>query len=195
MGRFRDRYVTIFKIGTAEGGSLQLWKRYLGPRASIIAIDIDPACRQVEEEQISVRIGSQADAGFIQRLVQEFVPPDIVLDDGSHHQDHTLALFDALSPHVAKNGVHMIEDVHTAYWAPFGGGLRRAGTIIERARAAVDEINAAYTAGELPATPLGERTTSISFYDSAIVFEVGERRPRPQGHSGDPAMWRDDWKE
>ena len=49
----------VYEIGVSEGGSLQLWKKYFGPNATIVGIDIEPACATMEEPQISVRIGDQ----------------------------------------------------------------------------------------------------------------------------------------
>jgi hypothetical protein len=43
FGRFVNRTTTFIEIGICKGGSLQLWKRYLGPFAQIVGIDIDPS--------------------------------------------------------------------------------------------------------------------------------------------------------
>lgn len=81
------RPIVLVEIGVSSGGSLQLWKKYFGPYARIIGIDIDPACAAFEEPQIAVRIGDQADRGFLATVVDEFGAPDIVIDDGSHVMD------------------------------------------------------------------------------------------------------------
>ena len=53
--------VTFLEIGVWRGGSLQMWKRYFGPHARIIGIDIDPECKKFEEDQVEVYIGQQQD--------------------------------------------------------------------------------------------------------------------------------------
>ncbi len=45
FGILRDRAVTFLEIGCGEGGSLQMWKRWLGPRAKIVGLDIREECR------------------------------------------------------------------------------------------------------------------------------------------------------
>jgi hypothetical protein len=192
--RFRNRYVTLFEIGIAEGGSMQLWKRHLGPFVRIVGIDIYPLCKQLEEDQIQVRIGSQDDLEFLGRVVAEFGNPDIVIDDGSHHQAHVNATFDFLYPRVAKNGLYVIEDLHAAYWPDHGAGLRHPDSFIERAKRYVDEMHAHYTGGELPASALGQRTASIHFYDSIVVLEVGEHRIMGHTMTGDATRFRADWQ-
>ncbi|QEL17474.1 class I SAM-dependent methyltransferase [Limnoglobus roseus] len=120
--RFVNQDVTLIEIGCGEGGSLQLWKRYLGPHAKIVGIDIEPKCSGYAEDQIEIRIGDQSDGTFLQKVVTEFGPPDIVLDDGSHVMSHLRATFDFLYPKISKSGVYMVEDLHTAYWDEYEGG-------------------------------------------------------------------------
>lgn len=114
--RFVNRDVTLLEIGCGHGGSLQLWKRYLGPHARIIGIDINAECAAFEEDQISIRIGDQSDNQFLGKLVEEFGEFDIILDDGSHMMSHVKASFDELYPSVGRNGIYLVEDLHTAYW-------------------------------------------------------------------------------
>jgi hypothetical protein len=191
--RFRNQHITLFEIGIGEGGSLQQWKRYLGPFARIVGIDVEPMCKQIEEEQIHVRVGSQDDVEFLARVVAEFGNPDIVIDDGGHVQQHVNATFGFLYPLVAKNGVYLVEDLHAAYWDDHGGGLRHEGSFIERAKGYVDEMHAEYTMGALSRTTLGDRTTSIHFYDSVIVMEVGEYRVKGHQITGNAELFRMDY--
>jgi hypothetical protein len=101
----------------------------------------------------------------------------VVLDDGSHQVAHIHATFDALYPRMGKNGVYMVEDLHTAYWRDFGGGLNEPGSFIERAKSLVDQLNADHARGALAPDDFTRETLSISFYDSMVVFEKG-RTPR-----------------
>jgi hypothetical protein len=134
-------------------------------------VDIVPACARFAESQIEVRIGDQSDPEFLRALIEEFGPFDVVIDDGSHVMSHTLTSFDALYEHTT--GVYAVEDLHTAYWEAFEGGLHREGTFIERFKLLVDELHAGYTDGALSPTPFSESTLSMHVYESLIVFEKG----------------------
>jgi hypothetical protein len=191
--RFRNRHVTIFEIGVGEGGSLDLWRAYFGPFAIIVGIDIYPRCKQLEGDQIHIRIGNQTDLQFLAGIVEEFGVPDIVIDDGSHLQPHINTSFDFLYPQVAKNGVYLVEDLHAAYWGNHGGGLRRPGSFIETAKSYVDSMHADYIEGAPTRTRAGDRTTSIHFYDSIVVFEVGEARKMGNRMTGDAAKFDGEW--
>jgi SAM-dependent methyltransferase len=171
FGRFVNQPVTLLEIGCGQGGSLQLWRKYFGPFAQIVGVDIDPRCAEFAESQIEVRIGDQSDRAFLDSLIREFGSFDIVIDDGGHVMSHILTSFEALYPRT--NAVYLIEDLHTAYWDEFEGGLRRPGTVIERLKELVDELHAAYTNGAVPRTEFSETTLSMHLYDSLVVFEKG----------------------
>ena len=42
MAPFRDKAPTMLEIGVFFGGSLELWRKYFGPDATIFGIDINP---------------------------------------------------------------------------------------------------------------------------------------------------------
>lgn len=165
--------LTFIEIGCGLGGSLQMWKRYFGPHARVIGIDIDPECKKFEEDQIEVHIGQQQDVQFLQSLIDEVGTPDIILDDGSHLMSHIMASFRFLYPKVAKNGIYMVEDLHTAYWDEYEGGLCKPSTFIEACKTLIDELNADHSRGALPPTEFTQTTLSMHFYDSVAVFERG----------------------
>ena len=138
-----------------------------------------------------MRIGDQADEGFLRAVVDEFGVPDVVLDDGSHVMAHIEASFRCLYPLVDRNGIYLVEDLHTAYWDEYGGGLRRTGSFIERCKGLVDELNAEHTRGALEETAFSRTTLSMHFYDSVVVFEKGSYgykfAPRSGGDSAPTA--------
>lgn len=173
FGRFVGQPLTFIEIGCGKGGSLQMWRNWLGPHACIVGLDVNPACKRYEEAQIEVRIGDQSDAAFLASVVTEFGPPDVVLDDGSHLMSHLGATFRYLYPRLDQRGVYMVEDLHTAYWPNYEGGLRRQGSFIELSKALIDELNADHSRGALAPTDFTRSTLSMHFYDSVAVFERG----------------------
>jgi 23S rRNA U2552 (ribose-2'-O)-methylase RlmE/FtsJ len=169
--RFVNRPVTILEIGCLHGGSLQLWKRYFGPHATIIGVDIEPGCLSHVEDQISIRIGSQNDRAFLSSVVEEFGSIDIVIDDGSHFSDDQIISFNTLFDHLSDNGIYAVEDLHTNYWTEAGGGVKKPGTFIETAKQLIDELNAYHTRGALDVTRFTNTAASMHFYDSMVIIE------------------------
>jgi len=175
--RFRNRPFVFIEIGCGEGGSLQMWRRYFGPFAQIVGLDVRPECKAFEQPGIQVRIGDQGDDAFLNAVVDEFGAPGIVLDDGSHLQHHVQSTFATLYPRVQQDGAYMVEDLHTAYWADHGGGLHAPGSFIQRCKGLVDEINGEWTPQKELVTDFTRSTMSMSFYNSVVVFEKGRLPP------------------
>jgi hypothetical protein len=50
-------------------------------------------CKAYEDDQIAVRIGDQSDTAFLDSVLAEFGPPDVILDDGSHMMRHVQTSF------------------------------------------------------------------------------------------------------
>ncbi len=187
FARFVNTDVLFLEIGCGRGGSLQMWKRYLGPFARIVGIDLRPECKEFAEDQIDIRIGDQSDEGFLQSVCQEFGAPDVILDDGSHMMSHVHASFAVLYPRMARTGVYMVEDLHTAYWSEFEGGLKRKESFIETCKDLIDELNADHARGAKAATPFTRSTLSMHFYDSMAVFERGRHGAKSAPEIGKPA--------
>ncbi|MDR0804744.1 MAG: class I SAM-dependent methyltransferase [Oscillospiraceae bacterium] len=168
FGRFVNQSVNFWEIGVCMGGSVQMWDRYFGPFAQIIGIDILPECKQFENGNIHIEIGDQKDTEFLEFLVDKYGPPDIVLDDGSHIMSDACQTFDFLYPKVSKNGVYMVEDMHTAYMSGiYEGGLKEPGSFIEKSKDLVDSMN---RFSGLP-TAFADTIFEIAFYESIVCFE------------------------
>ena len=168
-----NKSLVFWEIGVAEGGSLQMWQRFFGPSAIIIGIDIDPDCKKFEEDNIYVRIGNQSDTIFLQSIIDEFGVPDCVLDDGSHVMSDIFSTFKFVYPKISKNGIYMVEDLHTAYDSRFEGGVDKPGTFINISKGFIDKLNADHTAGVVKPDFMTRFTFGIHFYDSVVVYERG----------------------
>lgn len=166
----RGRPIHMLEIGVLGGGSLDMWRRYFGDAATIVGVDIDPACAGRVDAPNVVRIGSQADRAFLEGVVAEFGAPDLVLDDGSHVAEHQRKSFEILFPLLKDGGLYIIEDAHTSYWNDWDGGYRRRGTAIEEAKRLVDDLHAWYH-GRTGGVRAHETIDAIHFHDSVIVIE------------------------
>jgi hypothetical protein len=151
-----------------------MWQRYFGPLARIIGIDIDPACKVHECPGVFVRTGDQSNELFLETVIAEFGVPDVVLDDGSHRMEHIAKSFHFFYPRMPKNGVYMVEDLHTAYWEEYGGGASRPDTFINLAKTFIDRLNADHSRGAFAPDFITRQTFGISFYDSVVAFDRGD---------------------
>lgn len=177
--------VRMLEIGVSKGGSLNLWRKFFGDKAVIFGIDIDPNCAVYDGEAAKVRIGSQDDPQFLTGVVAEMGGIDVVLDDGSHVSSHQRASFAVLFPLLEEGGLYIIEDMHTAYWPAYEGGLRRAGTAVEFLKAKIDDMHAHYQKHGMNTEDAMPDIESIQFFDSVAV--VKKRKQRPRFHLQVPA--------
>lgn len=174
LGRFRGRPVVILEFGVNQGGSLQMWRHYFGGKATIYGVDIDPRCARLGGPRIKVFIGDQEDRDFLRNLAAEIGPIDVLIEDGGHTMGQQVATFEELYPHLAPDGVFLIEDVHTSYWPRYGGGYRKYGTFMEYAKALADQLNAWHSREpDFVVDEFTRTTRSMHFYDSIVVFERG----------------------
>lgn len=171
LSRFLTNDTVLLEIGVGLGGSLQMWKAFLGRTSKIIGIDINPECKKYEEDGIDIFIGSQDDPKLIDDIFAKYPRIDIVIDDGSHQMRHMVDSFNLIYERLHPNGVYIVEDIHTCYWDKYNGGLERSGSFVEFTKHKIDELNAEYTDGELPVSEFTMSTDSISCYASIIVYE------------------------
>lgn len=173
FSRFRGKDVTILEIGVFHGGSLQMWKHYFGSRAKIIGVDINPECKKLEENGITIYIGSQEDRAFLKQLKSKIPKVDILIDDGGHTMVQQIATFEELYSQVKDGGVYLCEDLHTSYWNQYGGGYKKADTFIEYSKNFIDYLNAWHSGDKnlLDISEFTKETDSLHFYDSILVIE------------------------
>lgn len=111
LNRLRGQEAHLVEIGVFSGGSLPMWREYLGPRSRVTGIDVEPACKAYDGDRISVVIGDQGDPAFWQRFLAEAGPIDAVIDDGSHRSVDQICTLRALLPRLRPGGVYLCEDV------------------------------------------------------------------------------------
>ena len=112
LSRFRGEHVHLVEIGVAGGGSLGLWRDYLGPHAEITGIDIDPGCMRFEDERIEVVIGDQGYPAFWGSFLNGHPRIDIVIDDGGPFPEQQAVTVESLLPAIQPGGVYICEDIH-----------------------------------------------------------------------------------
>jgi demethylmacrocin O-methyltransferase len=157
----REQPVRVLEIGIggygdpkSGGGSLRMWQRYF-PRGLVYGLDI-AAKPGLGTPRIRTLQGDQSDPAYLARLAEEYGPFDIVIDDGSHRNEHVLTSFQALFPHVRPRGFYVIEDLWTAYCTGYGG-------------------SAGKTAGSETSVGLVKRLVDALHYEETEAFARGDR--------------------
>ncbi|MFS8099726.1 class I SAM-dependent methyltransferase [Lentzea alba] len=179
FARLRTEPVRVLEIGIGGyadpdrgGASLKMWQRYFR-RGLVHGLDISP--KTVSGPRIMTIQGDQSDAGFLDELGRRLGPFDVVIDDGSHLNEHVRISFHALFPHVRPGGLYVVEDLQTAYWPRWGGHPEAAeGTSTGMLKSFVDGLNHAEVRDPRGGGSYTERNISgISFHHNIAFVEKG----------------------
>lgn len=167
LSKYRNTDVSLVEVGIDAGGSLQLWKNYLGSKALIYGIDIHPP--QLEESQIKEFIANQEKREELKHVASLIPKIDVLIDDGSHMCSHQINTFEEIFPYVSRGGLYVCEDLHTSYRNDYGGGYKKEGSFIEYCK---DLIDSSYPNEDekIKASDVSKMIDSITFYPSMVVF-------------------------
>jgi len=193
----------ILEIGVSLGGGM-LALRKAFPNSFICGIDVGD-CRENNlihngewfDEKMKFMRGDQSDTKFLNSVIDVYKKFDIIIDDGSHVNEHQRITFEHLFPFLSPSSPYIVEDVHTSYWErQFGGGLKNENSFIEYSKTLVDSIHEwcytepftlLYGDKTLPRTKIPSSVKhwveSVNFYVSMVVINKKEKRFENQNTS------------
>lgn len=178
LARFCGTEVHILEIGAGSGGSLEMWRDYLGPEARVFGVDILEECKALEDDRIDIFVGDQADRTFWKSFRDSVSRLDVVIDDGGHEPEQQRISFEELFPFLSPGGVYLVEDI-------MGRRNEFGRFVMNQARKlnewGADQGHKAHATNEVQRT-----IHSISWYPFVAVFEksrrpVGEFNARKRG--------------
>lgn len=178
----RHKRLNLLEIGVGGyedpelgGGSLRMWRTYF-PRSMIYAIDIYDKTPH-NERRIKIFKGSQVDEQFLSHVVDEIGSIDIIIDDGSHLNEHVLKTFHYLFPRLADNGIYVVEDTQTSYWQSWGGSsedLNLRSTSMGFLKSLVDTVNyQEFEHQNYEPTYFDKNIVGLHFYHNLVFVQKG----------------------
>lgn len=124
----QDQSFNMMEIGVGgyksklQGGqSLAVWRDFF-PKAQITGVDIFEKSMDLGE-RVQIHQGSQVDPDFLNEVRQKRGPFLVMLDDGSHLNEHVIETFGYLYSELADGGFYIVEDVQTAFFPSFKGTI------------------------------------------------------------------------
>lgn len=183
FSRFRLKKFNFLEIGVggyedpySGGNSLRMWRSYF-PYAKIFSLDIYDKSPQ-EERRIKIFRGSQVDLDFLQSVCDRAGEFDIIVDDGSHLNEHVITSFEFLFPKLKPGGIYVVEDTQTSYWPNYGGSSEdfgKKGTIYTYFKSLIDGLNHdEFLIEGYQKTYYDQNITSIHFYHNMIFIHKGD---------------------
>ena len=158
---------------TDEGGeSLRMWKTYFR-RGRVVGIDI---CDKTHfrEHRIDIRQCDQTDSEALVRLSSEYGGFDIIVDDGSHLNQHVITTFQVLFPLLRPNGIYVVEDIQTAYWPTWGGGIGNSNSSMAFFKKLVDGLNyVEYPIEDYEPSQFDLNIVEMAFFHNMVFLRKG----------------------
>lgn len=170
LSKFRGSAITFVEIGVFNGGSLFMWREFLGPNARIIGIDFNPAAKKWEEYGFEIWIGNQSDGKFWDDFFKEVGDVDVILDDGGHTFEQQIITADKCIPFIKDGGLLIVEDTHTSYMKKFGYPSKYS--FIEWVKYLIDNINSRYEKVNISKLKYNKSIYSICVFDSIVAFRI-----------------------
>jgi hypothetical protein len=177
--RHFEKYVgtnpVILEIGVEFGGGIEMLNYYFDNQCTIYGIDFNPVWEKYNDhwDNVKMFIGDTSTNKIYEKVTSEVPVFDIVIDDGSHINDHQIRAFEHFYPRISDGGVYLCEDVCTSYWSEHGGGMH-GNTFIEHSKKLIDKLNS-YHHREPSATEddinFRKTTNSIHYYDNFVFIE------------------------
>ena len=97
-----------------------MWRSYFDQGCRIYGVDIEPACKSYENENVSIFIGDQADRAFWSTFKRQLDGIDVLIDDGGHTVAQQRVTLEEMLPFIRPGGVYVCEDIHGDF-NRFGG--------------------------------------------------------------------------
>jgi demethylmacrocin O-methyltransferase len=152
-----------------------MWKYYF-PKGSIYSLDIKDKSA-IQEDRIKIFQGNQNDPDFLHYVVGQMGGLDIVIDDGSHINEHVITSFRTLFPLLAEGGIYAIEDTQTSYWPEYGGdsfNLNNTNTIMNFLKTLTDGLNyKEIQRKDYRPTYFDQKIVSLHFYHNLVIIYKG----------------------
>lgn len=182
LKKFRFKKINILEIGVGGyknpligGQSLRMWKKYF-PFGRIFSLDIFDKS-SLQENRIKIFKGSQVDKDFLEEVTKTIGEIDIIIDDGSHINEHVIETFNILFPKLKDGGVYVVEDTQTSYWEDYGGDskdLKNPKTMMNYFKNLTDSLNnQEFLIANYKQTYFDKKIISIHFYHNLIFIYKG----------------------
>lgn len=187
FNRFRTQNINLLEIGVGGykdpklgGESLRMWKNYF-QKANIFGLDIYDKS-PLEESRIKIFKGSQVDTNFLDKVIQTTGDLDIIIDDGSHINEHVITTFKYLFPKLKDGGIYIIEDTQTAYWEDYGGdskNLNNSKTMTNFFKSLTDGLNhEEFILPDYKKSYFDQKIISMHFYHNLIFIYKGDNNEK-----------------
>ncbi len=200
FGHLVNKECTFIETGVLDGGSLFMWRNWLGPKARIIGLDLNPEAVKWRDSGFEIFIGDQGNPDFWKETLNEIGSFDALLDDGGHQSFQQIVTTIEAIKFANSNCVIAIEDTFTSFMKDFAA--HGSFSFLEYAKDATDILlgkSFGMYGNRFPNKINSEAVNdfknvySIQFYNGIVAFHLNQYysqipelvRNKPSGGASD----------
>jgi hypothetical protein len=182
FGHLVNQECVFIETGILDGGSLFMWRSWLGPKARIIGIDLNPSATKWRESGFEIFIGDQGDPEFWKTTMREIGKFDALLDDGGHQSFQQIVTAIESIKCANSDCIIAIEDTATSFMKDFSA--HGSFSFLEYAKASTDILlgrSFGMYNNRFPSKVNTEvidefkNVYSIRFYSGIVAFHLSQR--------------------
>ena len=176
LKKFINKKVTLVEIGVGNGGSLFMWKKFLGSKAKIIGIDLNPDAKKFEKFGFKIFIGDQADPNFWKKFYSKNGKIDILIDDGGHtNLQQITALMESIE-NIKNDGLIIIEDTHTSFMNYKGFKNPSDYSLINFTNKIIENLHRRNPMIKKKMNLFSKKISSIEYFDSIVIIKISKKK-------------------
>ena len=172
LKKYINKKVTLVEVGVGDGGSLFMWKEFLGDKAKIIGVEMNPDSKQLEKFGFKIFIGDQSNPNFWRKFFREIGKIDILIDDGGHtNLQQVTTLMESL-PYIKKGGSIIVEDTHTSFMSYKGFKNPSKYSFINFSTKFIEILHRRNPMLKKKINLFCNKIYSIEYFDSIVCFNI-----------------------
>jgi hypothetical protein len=172
---YKGKNIVLVEVGVLSGGSLFMWRDFLGHQARIIGVDANPLARKWEGHGFEIEIGDQGDPMFWTAFFKKVGQVDVLIDDGGHTFKQQIVTTLSGLPFIKDGGTLIVEDTHTSYMDGFGA---KSKSFMKWSYAFMDGINMRFSGFLGKAQNFSSRSPvwKLSVFESIVAFHIDRNK-------------------
>ena len=176
LSKFVGKNITIVEIGIGNGGSLFMWRKFLGKGAKIIGIELNPEAKKFEKYGFKIFVGDQSDPLFWRKFYKKNGKIDILIDDGGHTNLQQITTLMETIENINKGGVILIEDTHTSFMNYKGFKNPSKNSFINFSFNIIENLHRRNPMVKKKMNNLSKKIFSIEYFDSIVLLNINKKK-------------------
>jgi hypothetical protein len=174
LQKYKNKKITLVEIGVLSGGSLLMWRNYLGNEARIIGIDLNESAKKLKKYGFEIFIGNQSDPEFWKKFYKKVGKIDILIDDGGHTNNQQIVTLTSSLANINNDGIIIVEDTHSSYMKNFDNPSKYS--FINFMKKTIDDLNSKFPGLKKFKYSLNDYIYALVFYESLVGIKIDRKR-------------------